>query len=183
MARPWRGGPGYLADLNVIDLDRLECTPPEITADLPAGGRRLLQAATGLPLDAEAGDGDLRGSHKPHRDEDARLSSPDVLAAIVEHARTGPDRAAVKDLDRDLTYGALLDEVARVAAGLRSHGVREGDRVALLLPNSVDFVVAALACLTVGAIFVPLAVSDPPVSVGRHHRELRAQGRRDLLRR
>ena len=39
--------PGYLADLNVIDLDRLECTPPEITADLPAGGRRLLQAATG----------------------------------------------------------------------------------------------------------------------------------------
>jgi N-acyl-D-aspartate/D-glutamate deacylase len=39
--------PGYLADLNVIDLDRLECSPPEITADLPAGGRRLLQAATG----------------------------------------------------------------------------------------------------------------------------------------
>jgi N-acyl-D-amino-acid deacylase len=39
--------PGYLADLNVIDLDRLECAPPEITADLPAGGRRLLQAATG----------------------------------------------------------------------------------------------------------------------------------------
>ena len=40
-------GPGYLADLNVIDLDRLECAPPEIAADLPAGGRRLLQEATG----------------------------------------------------------------------------------------------------------------------------------------
>jgi N-acyl-D-aspartate/D-glutamate deacylase len=39
--------PGYLADLNVIDLERLGCAPPEITADLPAGGRRLLQAATG----------------------------------------------------------------------------------------------------------------------------------------
>jgi D-alanine--poly(phosphoribitol) ligase subunit 1 len=94
------------------------------------------------------------------------LSSPDVLAAIVEHTRPGPDRPAVKDLDRDLTYGALLDEVTRVAAGLRSHGVGEGDRVALLLPNSVDFVVAALACLTVGAIFVPLAVSDPPSRLG-----------------
>ena len=34
--------------------------------------------------------------------------------------------------------------------------------MALLLPNSVDFVVAALACLSVGAIFVPLAVTDPP---------------------
>jgi N-acyl-D-aspartate/D-glutamate deacylase len=39
--------PGYLADLNVIDLARLGCAPPEITADLPAGGRRLLQAARG----------------------------------------------------------------------------------------------------------------------------------------
>jgi N-acyl-D-aspartate/D-glutamate deacylase len=39
--------PGYLADLNVIDLPHLECAPPEITADLPAGGRRLLQAARG----------------------------------------------------------------------------------------------------------------------------------------
>jgi N-acyl-D-amino-acid deacylase len=39
--------PGYLADLNVIDLDRLACLPPEIVVDLPAGGRRLLQASRG----------------------------------------------------------------------------------------------------------------------------------------
>ena len=39
--------PGYLADLNIIDLEHLECAPPEIATDLPAGGRRLLQAATG----------------------------------------------------------------------------------------------------------------------------------------
>jgi N-acyl-D-aspartate/D-glutamate deacylase len=39
--------PGMLADLNVIDLAHLECAPPEITTDLPAGGRRLLQAARG----------------------------------------------------------------------------------------------------------------------------------------
>ena len=39
--------PGMLADLNVIDLQGLECAPPEITADLPAGGRRLLQEARG----------------------------------------------------------------------------------------------------------------------------------------
>jgi N-acyl-D-amino-acid deacylase len=39
--------PGYLADLNVLDLDGLACAPPEIVADLPAGGRRLLQSAKG----------------------------------------------------------------------------------------------------------------------------------------
>ena len=39
--------PGLLADLNVIDLDNLECGSPEIATDLPAGGRRLLQSARG----------------------------------------------------------------------------------------------------------------------------------------
>jgi N-acyl-D-amino-acid deacylase len=39
--------PGYLADLNVIDLEHLGCLPPMIANDLPAGGRRLLQEAVG----------------------------------------------------------------------------------------------------------------------------------------
>ena len=39
--------PGHLADLNVIDLDALGCRPPRIVHDLPAGGRRLVQDATG----------------------------------------------------------------------------------------------------------------------------------------
>ncbi len=38
---------GFKADLNVIDLDRLRLHRPEIHHDLPAGGRRLLQAADG----------------------------------------------------------------------------------------------------------------------------------------
>jgi D-alanine--poly(phosphoribitol) ligase subunit 1 len=90
------------------------------------------------------------------------LNSTDVLSAIVTQARGGPDRTAVKDLQRELTYTELCHEAAMVAAGLRERGVAEGDRVALHLPNSVDFVVAALACLSIDAIFVPLAVSDPP---------------------
>ena len=39
--------PGYKADLNVIDLDRLTLHMPVIRNDLPAGGRRLDQEATG----------------------------------------------------------------------------------------------------------------------------------------
>lgn len=38
---------GQKADLNVIDLDRIGLVPPRAVDDLPAGGRRLLQAATG----------------------------------------------------------------------------------------------------------------------------------------
>jgi N-acyl-D-aspartate/D-glutamate deacylase len=39
--------PGYRADLNVVDFDRLALRAPEIHHDLPAGGRRLLQRAEG----------------------------------------------------------------------------------------------------------------------------------------
>jgi D-alanine--poly(phosphoribitol) ligase subunit 1 len=86
---------------------------------------------------------------------------PDVLQQIVEQARTGPDLPAVKDLETDLTYVGLCEAAARLSAGLATRGVKEGDRVALLLPNSVDFVVAAVASLWIGAIFVPLSVADP----------------------
>ena len=39
--------PGYRADVNVIDFDRLRLHAPEFAYDLPAGGRRLLQRADG----------------------------------------------------------------------------------------------------------------------------------------
>jgi N-acyl-D-aspartate/D-glutamate deacylase len=42
-----RIAPGLKADLNLIDFDRLGMRPPEIVHDLPAGGKRLLQRATG----------------------------------------------------------------------------------------------------------------------------------------
>ena len=42
-----RVAPGLKADLNVIDLARLKLRAPEMAADLPAGGRRLLQRAEG----------------------------------------------------------------------------------------------------------------------------------------
>lgn len=39
--------PGYRADLNVVDFERLQVHPPELVHDLPGGSRRLLQRASG----------------------------------------------------------------------------------------------------------------------------------------
>jgi len=39
--------PGYKADLNLVDLDRLHLHAPEVAHDLPSGGRRLVQRADG----------------------------------------------------------------------------------------------------------------------------------------
>jgi N-acyl-D-aspartate/D-glutamate deacylase len=42
-----RVAPGYKADLNIIDWDRLTLKPPTVAYDLPSGGRRLTQDAEG----------------------------------------------------------------------------------------------------------------------------------------
>jgi N-acyl-D-aspartate/D-glutamate deacylase len=47
--------PGYRADLNLIDFDRLGCRPPRIERDLPAGGRRLVQDAMGYQYTIKSG--------------------------------------------------------------------------------------------------------------------------------
>jgi N-acyl-D-aspartate/D-glutamate deacylase len=48
--------PGYKADLNVIDFDRLQARRPEMAFDLPAGGKRLLQRADGYVATIVAGE-------------------------------------------------------------------------------------------------------------------------------
>ena len=88
-------------------------------------------------------------------------ASHSVLDDIIRNANVEPNRLAAKDLDRALSYAQLIDDTARISAGLVELGVSEDDRVALLIPNSVDFLAAALACLWVGAVFVPMAVTDP----------------------
>jgi N-acyl-D-aspartate/D-glutamate deacylase len=47
--------PGYKADINIIDFDNLTLHAPHITHDLPAGGRRLMQRASGYTATIIAG--------------------------------------------------------------------------------------------------------------------------------
>ncbi|MGC1468621.1 MAG: D-aminoacylase [Sphingorhabdus sp.] len=47
--------PGYLADLNIIDLDKVKLGKPWLAFDLPAGGKRLLQKADGYVCTIKSG--------------------------------------------------------------------------------------------------------------------------------
>ena len=47
--------PGYLADINVIDMERLKLGKPWLAFDLPAGGKRLLQKADGYVATIKSG--------------------------------------------------------------------------------------------------------------------------------
>ncbi len=86
-----------------------------------------------------------------------------MLAEAV--ARQTDGEALVCD-DARWTYRALADEVERFAGGLAARGVSPGDRVALLMANSADFVIVFLAIQHLGAIAVPLNVREGPDELG-----------------
>jgi long-chain acyl-CoA synthetase len=72
--------------------------------------------------------------------------------AVAQH----PDKEAVVAGELRLSYRALGDIVERVAAGLNELGLAAGDRIAVLMGNRAEFVVAVLAALRLGAIAVPI---------------------------
>ena len=80
--------PSYRADLNVIDYDRLTLHRPEILHDLPAGGRRLMQRASGYTATIVAGeiiyrDGDPTGA-KPGQLVRGAQHSPEISRIAAE---------------------------------------------------------------------------------------------------
>ncbi len=52
---------------------------------------------------------------------------------------------------RQLTYAQLYDEVARLAASLKAHGIQAGDRVVGFMPNMPESIIAMLAATSLGA--------------------------------
>lgn len=54
--------------------------------------------------------------------------------------------------EKKITYGELLELVSRIANGLKSLGVKKGDRVSIYMPNTIEAIAAMLACARIGAI-------------------------------
>lgn len=82
--------------------------------------------------------------------------------ACDQWAARDPDRIAlihVRETDsvENVTYGTLRSASNRLANGLAEHGVKTGDRVALLLPQSPETAIGHFAIYKLGAIALPLA--------------------------
>jgi long-chain acyl-CoA synthetase len=77
-------------------------------------------------------------------------------ALLDQTADAHPDRPCTRFFGRQLSYREVRDYALAFAAALRKRGVREGDKVVLLLPNSPQFVIAYFGLLKAGAVVVPL---------------------------
>jgi fatty-acyl-CoA synthase len=69
-----------------------------------------------------------------------------------------PDNVALIYKDQKLTYYKLIEQAEACAAGLHQKGISKGDKVALMLPNWLEYIVAYFACARLGAIIVPLNI-------------------------
>lgn len=80
---------------------------------------------------------------------------------LTQLAEVRPDRPAVSDQNRTVTWKELDRRTNRIARGLERVGVKLGDLVTLGLPNGVDFIEACYALWKVGATPQPISYRLP----------------------
>jgi fatty-acyl-CoA synthase len=87
------------------------------------------------------------------------------LAFLARAAEVFADREAVVYGERRMTYTQFSEEVTRVANALRASGVGSGDRVAYLLPNIPEMLVAQFAVPLAGGVLVAINTRLAPPEV------------------
>jgi amino acid adenylation domain-containing protein len=107
---------------------------------------------TGTELEHISATNGATGSHSQH------ACVPELIA---RQAAATPDALAIDDGAEALTYADLNAQADRLAARLRALGVGIDVPVAIVLPRSVGFVVAALGIMKAGGAYLPLDPSYP----------------------
>lgn len=90
---------------------------------------------------------------KPYPDEPAY----DMLYKAAQKYK----KQGLIQMDYKMTYPEVKDHVDRLATALHNMGLRKGDRVATLLPTSIQFVIADYAISRAGLVHIPSSSLEP----------------------
>lgn len=88
---------------------------------------------------------------------DVEIPLKSVVDIIDETTDKFKDKTAVVFYGRKISYGELRDQIDRLATALCDLGVKKGDRVALLLLNSPQFIIAYFGALKAGAVVTAIS--------------------------
>ena len=96
------------------------------------------------------------------------INIPDVTLPemLADTAKTFPNKTALIFFGNKIGYRALDKAVTQFAAGLQALGMQQGDRVAVYIPNSPQFVIAYYGVLRAGGIVVPSNIQYVPRELG-----------------
>src|SRR5437899_4164276 len=101
-----------------------------------------------------------------------------LQAMLDDAAESHPSATATIFFNRKRSYKSISDAAWRFANGLRRLGIKKGDRVALLLPNCPQFVIAFYGALRAGAVVVPC---NPLYTAPELQRQLADSGTETLV--
>jgi len=93
--------------------------------------------------------------YEPHVPESIAYRQDTLGAILAEMAQKYPDNPAMIYKDKRISYREFNSTVDRFAAALQQMGVKQGDRVAIHLPNCPQFPIAYYAILRIGGVVVP----------------------------
>ncbi len=98
-----------------------------------------------------------------------RFDSPDVILTDVmaNHAKWRSEKPALVCGDRRVTWRQLNRQINRVANGLIELGLKKGDRVSMLMTNSIEMVEILFGTIKAGGVIVPLSSLVPGDSLAR----------------
>ena len=92
--------------------------------------------------------------------------TPNLASLVTEAATRNPSAPAFISADRTVTWSELERLVRAVAGGLAARGLSRGDRVALVISNSIEFVSSYFGVLRAGLVAVPVNTTYTPYEIG-----------------
>lgn len=147
-----------------VDWDfPVEAFSPETIDEMFAHFQQTLEqlAETGnaLPLTAPQRHQDFAARYNDREDESIQ---PELLQqGFIRQAETRPERIAVKQGERGITYGDLFKRANQIAHFLIERGIGQGDFVAVLGERDIDSIANVLGVLFSGAAYVPIDPDYP----------------------
>jgi len=114
---------------------------------------------------------DLTEGHRGHFDCISAELARTLPGLFNERVRRTPESVAYRQFDRDAqrwcdhTWESVQKSAAQLQLAMEREGLTAGDRVAILLPNGVDWVAFDMAALGLGLVVVPLYAHDSVANV------------------
>ncbi len=133
----------------------MQATPASLTLDPSPGGRGKLRGSAAPTLKVTIMDRIWLNSYPPGIPADIDIDHIPSLVDLFDTAcRKYADKVAYLSMGRSMSYRQLAEEVDAFAGWLQSRGIQKGDRVALMMPNLLQYPVALFGTLRAGGVVV-----------------------------
>lgn len=102
-----------------------------------------------------------------YNDTKQEMKSTTLNQLIKEAIETFGLRTALADMNKQITYSQLRDEMSKMCAVLEEAGIRRGDYVVIKAEKTVETIVAILSIVYMGAVYVPVPRNYPEQRIKR----------------